>query len=488
MSEPVAKPRTMIDLDEFERRLSRPSATSRADGDPLAELARLVGGQPDRLDTVFEEFSAPRPAADQLPPPRYQDQWSFPQQAPTPPPFPRTQPLSGDFAAIEAGLRGSIPPEIPDFSGARRPPAVPSPQPVAFEEAGQEAAWDDHSHHAPEYADAAQRVGPRSRRPLYITAAVILVGLGGIGASFALKVAPGGPRELAMIRAADGPTKVLADNSGKADQAENASLLDKGPQPTPVALVNRSEQPVDLSRTDLPQADRPARVMTIGSAQLAPGAANVPVPPPPGQMYPPGVTMPTNVGDLIEPRKVKTVSVKPDGTLLTTDNSAQAGKPPASPPAAKVSTPKAVATHVVTPPRTQVASNDTDKAAAQDRDQTDAVQEPATARGKPAPARPQPQKIAAAEPDATDTAANGKGAFAVQLAAPGSEEEARQSMNRLGKQFSGALNGHHLGYHRASVGDKSVYRVRVGGLSHDEATALCEKLKTSGGTCFVAKN
>jgi hypothetical protein len=487
MSEPVAKPRTMIDLDEFERRLSRPSATSRADGDPLAELARLVGGQPDRLDTVFEEFSATRPAADQLPPPRYQDQWNFPQPAPAAPAFPRTQPLPGDFAAIEAGLRGSIPPEIADFSGARRPQAVPSLQPATFEDAGHETEWDDHAQHVPEFAAASQFAGRRSRRPLYITAAVILVGLGGIGASFALKIAPGGPRELAMIRAADGPTKVLADNSGKADQADqNASILDKGPQPTPVALVNRAEQPVDLSRTDLPQSDRPARVMTIGSAQLAPGAANVPVPPPPGQVYPPGVTMPANMGDLIEPRKVKTVSVKPDGTLLTSDTP-QAPKPAPSPPAAKASTPKAAA-HVVTTPKTEVASNDADKAAAQDRDQTDAVQDPVTTHSKPAPAKP--QKIAAAEPDAVDPAstANGKGAFAVQLAAPATEEEARQSMNRLGKQFSGALSGHHLGYHRASVGDKSVYRVRVGGLSHDEATALCEKLKTSGGACFVAKN
>ena len=81
-----------------------------------------------------------------------------------------------------------------------------------------------------------------------------------------------------------------------------------------------------------------------------------------------------------------------------------------------------------------------------------------------------------------------RGTFAVQLAAPGTEEEARQSATRLGRQYGSVLASHHLTCHHATVGDKSVWRVRVGGMSHEEATALCEKLKSSGGSCFVAKN
>jgi hypothetical protein len=38
------------------------------------------------------------------------------------------------------------------------------------------------------------------------------------------------------------------------------------------------------------------------------------------------------------------------------------------------------------------------------------------------------------------------------------------------------------------VGDKAVYRVRVSGLSREDATSICQKIQTSGGTCFVAKN
>ena len=35
---------------------------------------------------------------------------------------------------------------------------------------------------------------------------------------------------------------------------------------------------------------------------------------------------------------------------------------------------------------------------------------------------------------------------------------------------------------------KTIYRVRVGGLSREDANALCTKLQGSGGQCFVAKN
>jgi cell division protein FtsN len=40
----------------------------------------------------------------------------------------------------------------------------------------------------------------------------------------------------------------------------------------------------------------------------------------------------------------------------------------------------------------------------------------------------------------------------------------------------------------AEVNGRSVYRVRVGNMSREEAVSLCEKLKADGGSCFVAKN
>ncbi len=41
---------------------------------------------------------------------------------------------------------------------------------------------------------------------------------------------------------------------------------------------------------------------------------------------------------------------------------------------------------------------------------------------------------------------------------------------------------------KAEVNGKEVYRVRVGPMARDEASALCSKIQGQGGQCFVAKN
>jgi len=482
----------MIDLEEFERRLRRQSSAGPGEGDPLAELARLVGGRQDPFDSVFNQHLAPRSPDE--PAHHFDDQPGFGQAVAPEPANERAHPLAGNFAAIEAGLRGSISPEFADI-GQRQRSAGAMPHAHAYGHAPA-AEWDEVGEGFADISTAGQYMPPRSRRPLYITAAIILVGLGGIGATFMLKGPSSASREIAMIKAAQGPIKVQAD-AGLIDKPDQgASLLDKGPQPPPVALVNRVEQPVDLAQSDAQQSDRPQRVVTLGSAQLPTGAAAVPVPPPPGQTPPLGGISPPGIGDLIEPRKVKTVAVRPDGTLLQNDSTLQTPADTAPPvahqapatSAARAATPKA-STRVVTTPKTQVANNqDAEKTAAQDPEDAGAARDTSAAHGRPN-AQSRQQKVAANESDVVDTTAPGeKGSFAVQLAAPATEEQARDSMNRLAKQFGSALSGHHLSYHRATVADKAVYRVRVSGLSHDDATALCQKLQASGGTCFVAKN
>ena len=111
----------------------------------------------------------------------------------------------------------------------------------------------------------------------------------------------------------------------------------------------------------------------------------------------------------------------------------------------------------------------------------------------PAAAKPKRVQVADAQAQApvaeAATRAAAAGSFAVQLAAPGSEQEAREVQVRLMKKFSGELAGFHPSIHKAEVGGKPVYRVRVSGLAtRDEATALCQKIQGGGGNCFVAKN
>jgi hypothetical protein len=85
------------------------------------------------------------------------------------------------------------------------------------------------------------------------------------------------------------------------------------------------------------------------------------------------------------------------------------------------------------------------------------------------------------------TASTGSG-FAVQIAAEGSEDAARAKFNRMRGQYGGVLADASPNIRSAEVNGRSVYRVRVGNMSRDEAVSMCERLKASGGSCFVARN
>ncbi len=461
MSEPIVKRRPMIDLEEFERRLRKPLPGNHGDDDPLAELARFVGEQEDPFKTMFEPLSR-RPAGTLR---RGPDDGEGDERG-------THEPLiRGDFAAIEAGLLGAARHE----SGEK---LSPSEELNGCEEAEGAEHWRYE-----DTAEGSRDANPpfeeiRSRGPLYIMAAVIVAGIAGIGASFVFKDAGSHQDEIATIRAADGPAKIHPETAaGTESLNQGASILAGSPQQPPVAVVNNGEQPADLSaQANVPeaQADPPRAI-----AGLASGAASVPVPAPPAQAQPQAAAEPLSIADLIEPKKVRTVSVRPDGTLLPNDAPPQGTVaavpvPAARPTAAsmaKAATPKSVARVATTPrpaavdangnplPRTSVAAK------AKRTELTDARD--------PVPGAPQASPAS----------------FAVQLAAPGTEQEAREAQARLMQKFAAELAGFHTSIRKAAVGGKTVYRVRFGDLaSRDDAVALCQKVQTGGGNCFVAKN
>ncbi|MGA7385280.1 MAG: hypothetical protein WBW81_11500, partial [Methylocella sp.] len=258
MSEPIVKRRPMIDLEEFERRLRKPLGANQGDDDPLAELARFVGDQEDPYKAVFDPLSR-RPAGTSRRGPDHGEHEERGAQEPL---------IGGDFAAIEAGLRG----------GARHE----SGENLSLSEGldGREEEEAEHWRYE-DTAEFSRRAGPpfeeiRSRRPLYVMAAVIVAGIVGIGASFAFKGAGSDQGEIATIRAADGPAKVPPETAaGTQIPDQDASILGGSPQQPPVAVVNNMEQPADLSaQANVPEAPAsPPRTI----AGLA-GAASVPVP------------------------------------------------------------------------------------------------------------------------------------------------------------------------------------------------------------------
>ncbi|WP_034997062.1 SPOR domain-containing protein [Beijerinckia mobilis] len=553
MSESVARRRPMIDLEEFERRLRQPSTQHNKDGRALSELARLSDVEEDPYKAVFD------------PPPREQPQNPYQDQHYDPPldrgwepmapnVMPNVDPNVGpgpaprksgrvDFAAIQAGLLGSldpgvqVPPEMARGSQAYAPHAYAdlgqrgaAAQPASYDArhggsqgagmvAGQAAqtyanyGYDQNAGN--DYTAAAyQRVypqaegnanlwpydevgdpsgsaeatysghsfdEPRSRRPLYIVAGIIVAGLVGIGASLTMR---GGkvtdPENVATIMADSGPMKVQPPApAGGETVTQDSSLLEKAAPTTPPALTGHQERPIDLSQAPI----RDARSEPLAAADTV-AAASVPVPAAPPLPQSAGVEKPQqthelapqqsqSIASLIEPKKVKTISVRPDGTLVQNET-------PSQPAASAMPVPKPVASpaKAVATPKSTARVTSKDPVA-------EAIRGVGTTTAAGATAKAQPVQHASATPEAAGAAG---GNFVVQFAAPTSEKEARDIQIKLGHQYGAALAGHHTSIHKAVSGERTVYRVRVVGLSHESATSLCQSVQGAGGNCFVAKN
>jgi hypothetical protein len=363
MSEVVTKRRPMIDLDEFERRLCPPRSTDQRDGDPLAELLRIIGDKNEQHKTDFE--SKNQIAA------RARQDTGEPSEGKQP--AAQVRLVSGDFATIEAGLLGTTQPRVAILPDAERltadfkRPNARAPL-ISGDFAAIEAALlgslreqatatvseTDMSNAFPSvdlgsdsrlYQDnqLASRHGGgadghiRSRRPLYVMAAIAIAGMAGIAVSFGLNSRLSGPPEIASIKADNGPDKQQTDAISSADiPAQDAAILSKPQAPSPIALDNGTKQPLDL-----PQAGErtPAVVSPIESqAPIESESAAAPTAPTPTELH---STMAP-----VAPDTVKTNPVQPDGTLpngtLPGANINGAQLPaPQSPAAAKAPTVKA---------------------------------------------------------------------------------------------------------------------------------------------------
>ncbi|MBV8664586.1 MAG: SPOR domain-containing protein [Hyphomicrobiales bacterium] len=115
-----------------------------------------------------------------------------------------------------------------------------------------------------------------------------------------------------------------------------------------------------------------------------------------------------------------------------------------------------------------------------------AAAKPARAAKSPPAASDQVASAAAEAPVASDKA--GGGDWVVQLAAPRTEADAQHEAARLKKKFADALGGADIGIHKAEIKGDTVFRVRAAGYSKADAAALCAKLKSSGGDCFITRD
>ena len=440
--------RAPVDLEDFARALQQHPATQAAGAaparaqksDPLAELARIVG-----QDDPFRQLLAAR------------------------------EERRAEAPAANHDWRGRIEPSFAPEAAARETPADAFDQYLASVEQDQStAAYDEaQADEAPEDRRALKRVDPR-RRLMTVGAGLAVVVVAVTGALTYKGLHGTGSGGVPVIQADTSPLKVapkVADGVEIPDQ--NRQIYEPKAKDNPVRIVNREEQPIDIA-----QATRPAPAQ---SGAVTPGSASLDA--------------------FGEPRRVRTVAVKPD-------------TPPPAPQReqAAEAAPSPIPTMVMPGDEPAPRQRPSRQAAAtpQAPVQTAAATETApatTATAEAAPARPRPkatQRLASASPDApipveapTTTAATTSaapalseapvGGFSVQLGVRNSAGDAQAAFRDMQRKYS-QLAGKPELIRQAEVNGKTIYRVRVGPLAKAEATSLCSELQGAGGQCFVAKN
>src|SRR5271165_1906285 len=461
-----------INLDEFERRLRAAGAQPAGLEDPLFELARLVEGS-----------------------------WPAPANAQSP-----ASPARLDVEPAQQLETGALRPELEGAADCHDEIVAPSQTPDI------EQLVEVHDVRNPAPVQRRRSAGWTLK-----VAVLAVVGLAMIGAVFALRGGvPGLPKQPPFIAAAQGPTKVQppSDETVAAANDAGANLLKDSTQDSHVKVVPSEEQPVDLN-AQRTAAAAPASAPTPpagpgGSSMKGTGDAPVVVALPAGQ--------PPVAQQFPDPKPVRTVSLRPDGTpippsmVATAEGSdatplSEAPKPPAKPAAkpvaesagsAQPSTPKLdVPTKLSgkSSARVAVAKTDTTASGAATETHNEHVQSAVPTKSEKPVKAPKIQQAAAetGSPAAptqaiveSPAAASSTG-WAVQLAAPKSEVEAKSTAARLSAKYEAALNGSAIGVHKAVVNGETIYRLRVSGLSKADAIALCARLKGDGGDCFIAK-
>jgi hypothetical protein len=385
-------------------------------------------------------------------------------------------------------------------------------------------------------AVAGRQVAERPQRRGLLVAGVVgaVALLGGVGA-LALTFGSGDAADVpVLVKADDSPVKVKPENPGGTtvpNQDNRVYDAVKGSaaaaeKPAQEKLVTSAEEPVDMAAVDQGGDPLPG----VETVEDVIGKAEDRVDPVADADQDPESTDSIAVA----PRKVKTMVVRADGTLVpreepTTTASAEPALAPANDETATVAaaeeepsfqTPgtgdavpvKSVKSTKVTlggqqatdVPAKPVRSTKVDAdgkptvAAAEESalppanmiEEAPAAEAPEAkaAEAKPAEAKPEeskPEEVAVANVEPVAVAA---GAWSVQIASQPSAESAKSTYEDLASRFGSVIGGRGVNIVKAEIQGKGTYwRVRVPAKSRNDAIDLCTDYKSAGGNCFVSK-
>lgn len=500
---------------------------AKAESDPLAELARLIG-QTDPFAAQSRPPAAPAQSYQGDDYRHVDDQQDYAEQVPPPGPpswMRRANVQPQPAPAPEPDYPVSVSPVHPLHRYAAKP-AAPEPvvhQPQAYPQAYQDHSYQDQAYqeqayqqhdgqayqeqsyqepHAqpdpsryddalygrletgeqdyqrePAYPDdpyAYQSDYPedeveepkKQRGGMMTVAAILALAVVGTGAAFAYKTYIGSPRsgEPPIIKADNTPTKIVPAPTDPAAKVPDRMVSGDGSE----KIVPREEAPVDVNA----KAGGPRVVFPpLNQNANPPSVASVSpsnVPPPSAGPTPSNGTLPNN-----SPRPIRTVAVKGDQTDSAVPQSA-AAKPTAAAPK-PVAAPVAPAAPRNPPTSANASAN-----------------QPLSLAPQSTPAAEPPQRMAATNPTQIAPTSSGSG-YIVQVSSQQSEDSAAASYRVLQGKYGSVLGSRSPVIKRVDLTDKGkgiVYRAFAGPYgSVQEATQACNNLKAAGlSDCFVQRN
>ena len=278
----------------------------------------------------------------------------------------------------------------------------------------------------------------RRRGGLLTVVAVAGLAIVGTAAAFGYRAYIGSPATAKppVILADSGPNKVIPAQPG-GEGSPNKVIYDRLPERSPQGerVVVREEQPVD--RPAAPQPTLPAAPSAMPQSSL------------------PNQPTPSNSAGA-EPKRVRTVTIRPDQPVSPDMVPVRATAQPQSAPghsanvrgARPASQPLAIAPQAAEPTRTAAIA-------------------PATRAAIP------------------------EGGYMVQLTSQKSESEAQSSYRALQAKYPAVLGDRQPVIRRADLGEKKgvYYRAQIGPFATAEkANEFCSSLKSAGGQCIVQRN
>lgn len=295
----------------------------------------------------------------------------------------------------------------------------------------------------------------------------------------------GGSNEPVIVKADNTPIKEVPADPGGASVPNQDQAVYEQVEGNDVSVANQStlvkstEEPVDivqktlnpsilpLEGRDLAGDDKNADRLTSNDGTAAARATD-------------------GVQPLVTPRRVQTVIVQSDGTIITREAPA---------PTATEDTTVAAPISSETPiPAAQPVDTAVDTAVETAIETAVATQVPV------APAAPvtQPQATAPLSNDTAAAIANAPvqqaqpasnyTGYYMQIASQPSRAAAQSSYDSLANRFNSILGGLPVEYQTANITGKGTFhRVRIQAGSRAEANSLCSRFKSAGGSCFVAR-